>query len=83
MSWSDATAACKELGNGWRLPTISELKFLFKKKDEIGGLFKTGYWSSTEIGDDYAWSFTFYGGAANASGSSKYDTSGVRAVRAF
>mgnify|MGYP006195566053 CR=1 FL=1 len=33
MGWSDAKKACSNLGEGWRLPTKSELKFLFLYKD--------------------------------------------------
>jgi hypothetical protein len=51
------------------------------KKDEIGGLFKTGYWSSTEVDYDYAWNFYFFGGDAGYG--NKHDAYGVRAVRAF
>ena len=82
MSWSDATAACKKLGNGWRLPTISELKFLYKKKDKIGGLFKTVYWSST-ANDNYNGAWSFYFSSGDDYYGDKNDTYGVRAVRAF
>jgi hypothetical protein len=38
MNWTDATAACKALGNGWRLPTKEELLLMFEKSESIGGL---------------------------------------------
>jgi hypothetical protein len=35
MNFEDAKVACDKLGPGWRLPTIDELKFLFKKKNKV------------------------------------------------
>jgi len=49
MNWEDANFACKNLGEGWRLPTISELELIEKNEDDLKGLFKNSYyWSSTE-----------------------------------
>ncbi|MDB4090925.1 DUF1566 domain-containing protein [Crocinitomicaceae bacterium] len=52
MSWDYAMETCETLRFGWRLPTIEELKILYKNKDKIGGFVTTGdnyyYWSSTE-----------------------------------
>lgn len=33
MTWDDANKACTQLGDGWRLPTIEELKIIYKIKD--------------------------------------------------
>lgn len=35
MNWDDAKEACAKLGQGWRLPTIDELKIMFQNKDKI------------------------------------------------
>jgi hypothetical protein len=56
MDWDSAINACKNLGNGWRLPTKDEFEDIFNFVDgQLGnGNFKTGvndknfYWSSTE-----------------------------------
>lgn len=32
MNWDDAKKACRALGKGWRLPSMSELDVLYKKK---------------------------------------------------
>ena len=59
--WDDAKKACKNLGNGWRLPTKDELNLLYENKDKIGG-FESCYWSSTEIGNGGAWEQSFEDG---------------------
>jgi hypothetical protein len=52
MNWEDANIACKKLGEGWRLPTISELELIDDNDDELKGFFKNSYyWSSTENED--------------------------------
>jgi hypothetical protein len=56
MTWDEADAYAKSLGNGWRLPTREELLLMYEKRNEIGG-FETEYrvsdnghwyWSCTE-----------------------------------
>ena len=36
MTWEDACAVCDSLGEGWRLPTLKELKEMYKHRDRIG-----------------------------------------------
>lgn len=66
MNWDDAMAACKSLGEGWRLPTKDELNKIYNNKEKIGGftLINKGkfdgltlnqYWSSTESDFGGAW----------------------------
>ena len=56
MNWTDAKAACEELGNGWRLPSKDELNILYENKDEIGNFEGGYYWSLTEVkNSDFAW----------------------------
>jgi hypothetical protein len=31
MTWNDAQNACKELGEGWRLPSIIELQLIHRE----------------------------------------------------
>ncbi|MEN9304381.1 MAG: hypothetical protein RL264_2810 [Bacteroidota bacterium] len=93
---SSAAALCLNSTNGgqsdWYLPSIDELSLLWhsrfnvnKSLSTIGGATvlpnSAYYWSSTENGFNYAWSFNFPNG--NASNDYKYFTYYVRAVRAF
>lgn len=54
MNWSDAKKACSNLGEGWRLPTMSELKFLFLYKDDSLNNMRKAYWSSADSDPDFA-----------------------------
>jgi hypothetical protein len=65
MNWDEAKKACKELGGDWRLPTIEELKTIYKYKDRIGGFESGVYWSSAETDDGYAWYCFFDDGLAD------------------
>ena len=47
MNFPKAKEACAQLGNGWRLPTIVELRLMYDNRDQIGGFSPTDYWSST------------------------------------
>jgi len=80
LTWDEAKKACEELGDGWRLPTIEELRFIYDKRAEIGNLKVEFYWSSSEdsVG---VWSFHFsnFTGAAHLIG--KENEVYVRAVR--
>jgi hypothetical protein len=80
MKWEEAKKACKNLGDGWRLPSKDELNLLYENKEKIGGFAKRYYWSSTEYGDNKAWRQTFNSGYANE-GYGKNFTYFVRAVR--
>lgn len=75
MTWVEAMDYCKSLGEGWRLPTIYELFYIYKNKFII----KKCYWSNTEIDLSSAWSFFFDDGDFN--GDDKYGSLYVRAVR--
>jgi hypothetical protein len=54
MNWSDAKKACSNLGEGWRLPTMSELKILFLYKDDYLSNMRKEYWSSSDLDYDFA-----------------------------
>ncbi len=83
MTWDDANIACAKLGDGWRLPTIEELKIIYKIKDRIDGFENSYPWSSTldekGYGKDYA--FLLSGGESDTK--AKTITAGVRAVRSY
>ena len=85
MNWDDATKACADLGEGWRLPTKDELNVLYENKDEIGGFANSDYWSSTEVDNVNAWSQSFGDGFQSNYGKVNYGATGgaVRSVRAF
>lgn len=77
MTWDEAVEKVKELGDGWRLPTITELQLIWDSEHK--DLFKEAYWSSSEYNSGYAWLFNFSNGSTNnfVKVSSYY----VRAVR--
>jgi hypothetical protein len=83
MNWEQAKNACKDLGIGWRLPTIKELEVMYEELYKKGkGNFKDAtYWSSKEYDYLNAWFFYFSNG--NAGNFDKSCTYYVRAVRAF
>lgn len=65
LKWHDAVDACRELGNGWRLPTRFELTEMYHqlKKMGKGGFVADSYWSSSEYingKDNGAWAQHFY-----------------------
>jgi len=50
-SYKVALKAIEELGHNWRLPTIKELKYLYKiHKLGVGGFSNDSYWSSSNLG---------------------------------
>jgi len=57
MNWEDANNACEKLGDGWRLPTISELKKLYQSEIIMKSMDNGYYWSSNEEGKDNAFLF--------------------------
>jgi hypothetical protein len=85
MNWEDATAACANLGSGWRLPTKEELQVMYKElhlKDRGNFCGDCLYWSSSQNGGHNAWYVRF------ANGFAYYDITyfnyyQVRAVRAL
>ncbi len=79
MNWQDAKTACKDLGDGWRLPTSDELQGLFKYRNSIGGFKKSQYWSSTVQRRPVSIGFFDYGTVVFDN--SKENTHYVRAVR--
>lgn len=78
-TWKDAKKVCKELGDGWRLPTREELHLMWLNRDTIGGFAAAYYWSSSEYNYNNAWDQYFNDGYQN--GSSKSHTNYVRAVK--
>lgn len=64
LEWEAARQWCKDLGSGWILPTVSELKSIYRNRLAINDMMfqkdaediKTGYyWSREEDGSSYAW----------------------------
>ena len=81
MFWAEAVKECSDLGNGWRLPTKSELNLMYLNKDKIGGFASSVYWSSTEGNSNHAWGQPFSYGTQGDYG--KKNGMNVRAVRTF
>ena len=84
MKWDDAVRACKNLGNGWRLPDKDELKAMYEQLHKQGkGNFKnTWYWSSSQYSSGVAWNVGFYDGDVGSYYGAKGNNVRVRAVRA-
>lgn len=80
-NWEDAKKVCKDLGNGWRLPTREELHLMWLNKESIGVFAAAYYWSSSEDGNHFAWYQNFNNG--NQYNNYKTNTFYVRAVRAL
>ena len=78
MSWDKAIKKVSELGDGWRLPTITELQLIWDSEHK--DLFqKQYYWSSSEYSSLFAWGFSFvFGYTYNYYKNDEYY---VRAVR--
>jgi hypothetical protein len=93
---SSAAALCLNSSNGgytdWYLPSIYELNMLWNNSftvaralsqiPEAAQLATSYYWSSAELGTNYAWMFPFVDGDANLNYVKDYSFY-VRAVRAF
>ena len=52
LTWPEAFAYVESLGEGWRLPTIEELKEIYNSENDFVGSY---YWSSPEGNGNYAW----------------------------
>jgi hypothetical protein len=82
MNWVDATKACADLGDGWRLPTKDELKYLYVNKIAIGEFTNKSYWSSTVVDNETAVG-QFFILDGDYFFQSKADANFVRAIRTF
>ena len=73
--------------NEWRLTTQVELDILYHHKEKLGGFTKGDYWSSTQTGEQSAWSKNFGNGVQDSSIGFKHgyklNKCFVRAVRTF
>lgn len=84
MEHGDGRRACMKLGNGWRMPTKTELKIMHQNKEKIGNFHLSAYWSSTSVEGDaaYAWWQTF-SDYVNQNFEAKYEKNSVRAVKSL
>lgn len=83
FSWYTAILNIK-LYNGWRLPTIEELKEIYLQLHKRGkGNFNVNqfYWSIEEYDRDIAWFFSFEGGQPYSHLFSRYNKGDERLVR--
>jgi len=82
IPWIDANNSCINLGDGWRLPTIQELKILYQNRESIGNFKWDSYWSSTKGNVVIAWRLNFGDGMIYDRDNTD-NTACVRAVRSF
>jgi len=82
MYWEDAKIECAKLGNGWRLPALFELRFLYQKNVKIGNddYGEDYYWSSTED-KDLAYLQAFNDGHGDCYFLGKKEKYAVRAIK--
>ncbi|MBN2891375.1 MAG: DUF1566 domain-containing protein [Bacteroidales bacterium] len=59
VDWYQAKKKCEEFGEGWRLPTISELKLIYKELHQKENFQPAVYWSGTESSSLRAWTLDF------------------------
>ena len=87
-----AFAWCADLGEGWYLPAIEELKVIYGVKRKINKTLANNngtakidswYWSSTEYHKFCAWNVNMHNGNTDNDGYNKNDYNYVRAVSAF
>jgi hypothetical protein len=77
LPWQEAIDWCKTMGDGWRLPTIGELRIAYEQN--VGGFASSLYWSSSEYNSLVAWYQTFSNGVQDYA--FKYYNLRVRACR--
>lgn len=77
MTWNEAMDYCKSLGKGWRLPTISEMFYIYQCENKL--ISEKCYWSNTKYYNNSAWHFSFFNGRANYD--NKFNTAYVHAIR--
>lgn len=76
LTFNEAVQYCKGLGEGWRLPTISEMFYLYEDKIITG----RRYWSNTK-GTRYDEGWTFRCSDSSAYSRYLFDKYFVLAVR--
>ncbi len=81
MTWDAAILAVKKHGQGWRLPSIAELRMMYDQSKHIGGFTGEDYWSSKEQDVNSAWIQGFRLGDQDRY--NKQSKLRVRAVRSF
>lgn len=77
-TYENAMQAIDSIREGWRLPSVEEMKLIFEQKDKIGGFIPNYYWTS-ETNGDKATHFGFVLGDITAV--PKYHGKRIRLVR--
>lgn len=83
MRWFLAQQACTKLGDGWRLPTIEELRIMYDNREKIGGFDDWGNYWSTSVNEEtptFVEVFSFHDGKHYNVSKTDYNYS-FRAVR--
>jgi len=84
LNWQDASQTAKAIGQGWRLPTLSEFKIIFDafhKMDKNKFDESTSYWSNEEVDGKENWAWSFYFDSGKPFDDTKEYESMVRLVR--
>lgn len=82
LPWDVGRAWCEALGDGWRMPTLGELRLAWED-GTARSVHRLGfYWSSSEHSPSHAWCVGFYAGRVCATSKSvRYHVRAVRADR--
>jgi hypothetical protein len=66
LTWEGGQSSIKALGDGWRLPSLQELRFMHENKERIGGFcndeYEDTYWSSQKFDSEHAYGLNFITG---------------------
>lgn len=62
MDWNQAKKKCADFGKSWRLPTISELKVIYKEMHKKAIFHPNIYWTGTETSSLRVWVMNFENG---------------------
>ena len=88
--WVEAGEWCSQYGEGWRLPSVKELKTIYENRDVLNSalsakecqtLGQRSYWTSEQTEPERAWLVNMYDGYTLSF--SKSSSFYVRAVSAF
>lgn len=79
MNWYETMKVIDELGDGWRLPTLTELQLIWNSEHR-NTFERERYWTSSMAHDDYVCTINFYDGDDQV-GTGKLNDNNVRLVR--
>lgn len=82
FDWQEAEDECQNLGQGWRLPTLTEMQLIYEQlfEKDLGGFQEKEYWCSNEENGNEALYFAFHSSGGHSS-FSKIEKLKIRPVK--